>query len=202
MMHTCILGIAKKLWLQCVVTSCHAGFCRSETGRWGSPFEYCRGKCRTSSKSTVHENAYLDSHHHCFSQSGKLMAVCSARACMTRHILLCRHPVMGCMPQQDSCMTVMNSGQIMWHDAHLQIARLQRFYRIDCVWLLAKRRKVVHECKEAPVCRQAGHAIATCPSTTNKRQGRGWRKGRELHSNLQQDKQHVCAPAHDCHESL
>lgn len=44
---------------------------RSETGRWGSPFEYCRGKCRTSSKSTVHENAYLDSHHHCFSQSGK-----------------------------------------------------------------------------------------------------------------------------------
>lgn len=44
---------------------------RAETGRWGSPFEYCRGKCRTSSKSTVHENAYLDVHHHCFSQSGK-----------------------------------------------------------------------------------------------------------------------------------
>lgn len=50
---------------------CRAGQCRMETGKWGSPFEFCRGKCRTSSKSTVHENAYLDSYHHCFSQSGK-----------------------------------------------------------------------------------------------------------------------------------
>ncbi|KAK9814096.1 hypothetical protein WJX72_000564 [[Myrmecia] bisecta] len=44
---------------------------RPETGRWNSAFEYCRGKCRTTSRSTVHENAYLDTHHHCFSESGK-----------------------------------------------------------------------------------------------------------------------------------
>ena len=43
---------------------------RPETGRWGSVFEYCRNKCRTSSKSTVHENAYLSPQHHCFSASG------------------------------------------------------------------------------------------------------------------------------------
>mmetsp|Transcript_19991 Transcript_19991/g.50283 ORF Transcript_19991/g.50283 Transcript_19991/m.50283 type:complete len:235 (-) Transcript_19991:82-786(-) len=39
---------------------------RSETGQWGSVFELCRGKCRTSSKSTVHENAYLGARHHCY----------------------------------------------------------------------------------------------------------------------------------------
>ncbi|KAK9808166.1 hypothetical protein WJX73_004026 [Symbiochloris irregularis] len=44
---------------------------RDNTGRWSSAFEYCRGKCRTTSRSTVHENAYLDPHHHCFSNSGK-----------------------------------------------------------------------------------------------------------------------------------
>ena len=45
--------------------------CRPETGSWASAFAYCRGKCRTSSHSTVHENAYLDTQHHCFSPSGK-----------------------------------------------------------------------------------------------------------------------------------
>ena len=44
---------------------------RPETGEWGSPFEYCRGKCRTSSNSTVHENAYLEQDKHCFSVLGK-----------------------------------------------------------------------------------------------------------------------------------
>ncbi|EIE18996.1 hypothetical protein COCSUDRAFT_31544 [Coccomyxa subellipsoidea C-169] len=44
---------------------------RPETGLWPSVFEYCRNKCRTSSKSTVHENAYLSPFHHCFSSSGK-----------------------------------------------------------------------------------------------------------------------------------
>ena len=48
--------------------------CRPETGSWASAFAYCRGKCRTSSHSTVHENAYLDTQHHCFSPSGKLPA--------------------------------------------------------------------------------------------------------------------------------
>ena len=46
--------------------------CRPETGSWTSAFAYCRGKCRTSSRSTVHENAYLDKQHHCFSASGGL----------------------------------------------------------------------------------------------------------------------------------
>lgn len=84
-----------------------------------------------------------------------------------------RHFFIGCMPQ-DSCMTVMKSGQVIWHDAHMQFARLQHFCCTDCVWLLAKRRKIVHGCKSAAVCRQASHAVATCPSTSNKRQGRGW----------------------------
>jgi hypothetical protein len=43
---------------------------RPETGHWASTFEYCRNKCRTSSKSTVHENAYLSTFHHCFSAAG------------------------------------------------------------------------------------------------------------------------------------
>lgn len=44
---------------------------REETGRWPSVFEYCRGKCRTSARSTVHENAYLAPDIHCFSDLGK-----------------------------------------------------------------------------------------------------------------------------------
>ena len=47
------------------------GACRQETGHWPNAFEYCRGKCRTTSRSTIHENAYLDPYHHCFSSSGK-----------------------------------------------------------------------------------------------------------------------------------
>ena len=43
---------------------------RPETGLWATTFEYCRNKCRTSSKSTVHENAYLSTYHHCFSATG------------------------------------------------------------------------------------------------------------------------------------
>jgi SREBP regulating gene protein len=44
--------------------------CREETGRWPNVFEYCRGKCRTSARSTVHENAYLAPDIHCFSELG------------------------------------------------------------------------------------------------------------------------------------
>ena len=43
---------------------------REETGRWPNPFEYCRGKCRTSARSTVHENAYLAPAIHCFAELG------------------------------------------------------------------------------------------------------------------------------------
>lgn len=44
---------------------------REETGHWETPFDFCKGKCRSSSRSTVHENAYLSPLHHCFSTSGK-----------------------------------------------------------------------------------------------------------------------------------
>ena len=44
---------------------------RADTGRWASAFDLCKGKCRTTSHSTVHENAYLSGLHHCFSESGK-----------------------------------------------------------------------------------------------------------------------------------
>ena len=66
---------------------------RPETGHWGSVFEYCRGKCRTSSKSTVHENAYLSPLHHCFSASGAAPPARSphaARPCAACH-LFCGH---------------------------------------------------------------------------------------------------------------
>ncbi len=44
---------------------------RPDTGRWASAFDLCKGKCRTTAHSTVHENAYLSGLHHCFSESGK-----------------------------------------------------------------------------------------------------------------------------------
>jgi hypothetical protein len=44
---------------------------KPETGFWSSPFEYCRGVCRTSSRSTEHENAFIDERKYCFSQSGR-----------------------------------------------------------------------------------------------------------------------------------
>ncbi|KAE9616560.1 hypothetical protein Lal_00034963 [Lupinus albus] len=34
---------------------------------YASVFEYCAGRCRHSSESVVHENAYLSDFHHCFS---------------------------------------------------------------------------------------------------------------------------------------
>uniref|UniRef100_A0A061SG01 SREBP regulating gene protein n=1 Tax=Tetraselmis sp. GSL018 TaxID=582737 RepID=A0A061SG01_9CHLO len=46
---------------------------RPETGKWGSRFELCRGKCRTTSQSTVHENSYLGRRHHCFGDRQKPM---------------------------------------------------------------------------------------------------------------------------------
>lgn len=45
--------------------------CRDETGRWQNAFQYCRGKCRTNSHSTVHENAYLASNVYCYSAMGE-----------------------------------------------------------------------------------------------------------------------------------
>mmetsp|Transcript_18603 Transcript_18603/g.39956 ORF Transcript_18603/g.39956 Transcript_18603/m.39956 type:complete len:200 (-) Transcript_18603:575-1174(-) len=42
-----------------------------DSGTWGEAFEYCRGVCRSHGRSTVHENAYISTRHHCFSKLGK-----------------------------------------------------------------------------------------------------------------------------------
>jgi len=172
-MHTCILGIVKKLWVQCVMLvyadqKLADGAVHLNTVVANAEL-HPRALCmrmptwtRTITASHSQASSWLCALLKCASQG---------TICFSSHR---RHPFMGCMLQHGSCMTVMNSGQIMWHDAHLQIARLQDFCLTDCMWLLAKRRRFVHECKEAPVCRHASDAIATCPSTSNKRQGRGW----------------------------
>jgi len=56
---------------------------RPETGQWATTFDYCRGKCRTSSNSTVHENAYLMQDRYCFSALGAslLPILCEAIIC-------------------------------------------------------------------------------------------------------------------------
>ncbi|CAL5226902.1 g9775 [Coccomyxa viridis] len=55
------------------LTTAYRGPDRPETGTWADVFAYCQDRCRTSSKSTVHENAYLSPSHHCYSKSGKPM---------------------------------------------------------------------------------------------------------------------------------
>lgn len=42
-----------------------------ETGKWNDEFEYCQGKCRTHSRSTAHENAYISKRHFCFSEDAR-----------------------------------------------------------------------------------------------------------------------------------
>ena len=54
--------------------SCMRCQCRPETGAWADVFGYCQDRCRTSSKSTVHENAYLSASHHCYSKSGEAIS--------------------------------------------------------------------------------------------------------------------------------
>ena len=43
---------------------------RPETGHWATPFEYCRAVCRTTARSTQHENAFILDRKHCFSKVG------------------------------------------------------------------------------------------------------------------------------------
>ena len=50
---------------------------RPETGLWATPFEYCGAVCRTTARSTQHENAFILDRRHCFSQVG---AGCGALA--------------------------------------------------------------------------------------------------------------------------
>mmetsp|Transcript_2165 Transcript_2165/g.3522 ORF Transcript_2165/g.3522 Transcript_2165/m.3522 type:complete len:288 (+) Transcript_2165:87-950(+) len=40
-----------------------------DAGAWQSAWEYCKGICRTHGRSTVHENAYISTRHHCYSAS-------------------------------------------------------------------------------------------------------------------------------------
>ena len=47
------------------------GFGKKETGEWSTPFEYCRAVCRTTSRSTDHENAFIDTRRYCFSPGGR-----------------------------------------------------------------------------------------------------------------------------------
>ncbi|KAK7391282.1 hypothetical protein VNO78_19696 [Psophocarpus tetragonolobus] len=50
---------------------------------YASVFDYCAGRCRHSSESVVHENAYISDFHHCFSlpsnSSGKNSTLTEAR---------------------------------------------------------------------------------------------------------------------------
>ncbi|GMH41580.1 hypothetical protein BSKO_09490 [Bryopsis sp. KO-2023] len=56
---------------QGLASDVYRAFGHEETGHWPDEYEYCRGKCRTHKRSTVHENAYLGPRHHCFSFSAR-----------------------------------------------------------------------------------------------------------------------------------
>ena len=47
------------------------GLNKPETGLWPSPFRYCQGVCRTTSRSTEHENGFIDDRRFCFSKLGR-----------------------------------------------------------------------------------------------------------------------------------
>jgi hypothetical protein len=47
------------------------GLGKPETGLWATPFELCRAACRTSSRSTAHENAFIAERRFCFSEAGR-----------------------------------------------------------------------------------------------------------------------------------
>ena len=61
---------------------------RPETGRWDTVFEACSAVCRTHSRSTVHENAYLYPRRFCFSgplgESTGAGSVSRPRACASK----------------------------------------------------------------------------------------------------------------------
>lgn len=42
--------------------------CRPETGHWETPFQYCQAVCRTTARSTQHENAFILDRKYCFSK--------------------------------------------------------------------------------------------------------------------------------------
>ncbi|KAI3436532.1 hypothetical protein D9Q98_005949 [Chlorella vulgaris] len=44
---------------------------KPETGLWSTPFDYCQAVCRTTARSTQHENAFILERRHCFSKLGR-----------------------------------------------------------------------------------------------------------------------------------
>ena len=46
----------------------YIGLFKSDTGHWTNEFEYCSSACRTTSRSTEHENAYIGERKFCFSE--------------------------------------------------------------------------------------------------------------------------------------
>uniref|UniRef100_A0A1D2AG79 SREBP regulating gene protein n=1 Tax=Auxenochlorella protothecoides TaxID=3075 RepID=A0A1D2AG79_AUXPR len=49
----------------------YRGADRPETGRWETVFQACQAACRTSSHSTLHENAFIALRKHCYSDTGR-----------------------------------------------------------------------------------------------------------------------------------
>lgn len=61
----CLRGdvVASGGWQGAKVSPVHPEF------TWPSAFAFCSGACRTTSRSTMHENAYASPAHHCFGSS-------------------------------------------------------------------------------------------------------------------------------------
>jgi hypothetical protein len=51
--------------------SVYRGRNKPETGHWSTPFQYCQAVCRTTARSTAHENAFILDRKHCFSKLGR-----------------------------------------------------------------------------------------------------------------------------------
>jgi len=47
------------------------GFGKEETGYWDTPYDYCQSACRTTSRSTQHENAFISERRFCFDGNGR-----------------------------------------------------------------------------------------------------------------------------------
>lgn len=47
------------------------GFGKKETGYWETPFEYCKATCRTTSRSTQHENAFIGDRRYCYTSGAR-----------------------------------------------------------------------------------------------------------------------------------
>lgn len=53
------------------MTTSPRGFGKEETGYWETPYDYCQSACRTTSRSTQHENAFISERRFCFAGNGR-----------------------------------------------------------------------------------------------------------------------------------